>query len=77
MVEHFACVEVLAKYWQHFVREKQYEPDLGQTENDGPKLALELVVHQNQPSQNKHALKQNDFFLPQKCKGAICEKRHC
>ena len=55
MGEHFACVEVLVKYWQHFVQEMQYEPDLVQTEIDELELAPELVVHQNQPSQNKHA----------------------
>ena len=55
MVEHFACVEVLVKYWQHFVREMQYELDLVQTEIDELELAPELVEHQNQPLQNKHA----------------------
>ena len=51
VVEHFACVEVLVKYWQHFVQEMQYELGLGQTEIDEPELAPELVVNQNQPSQ--------------------------
>ena len=76
VVEHFACVEVLGKYWQHFVREMQYEPDLVQTGIDELELAPEFVVHQNQPSQNKHA-KQNEFFLLKKCKGAKGYKRHC
>ena len=51
-------------------------PDLVQTEIDELELALELIVHQNQPSQNKHE-KKMDFFILKKCKGAICEKRHC
>ena len=75
MVEHFACVEVLVKYWQHFVREMQYELDLVQTEFDELELAPELVVHQNQPSQKTNTQKQNEFFLLKKCKGAICGKR--
>ena len=76
VVENFACVEVPGKYWQHFVRETQYELDLDQIEIDELELAPELVVHQNQPSQNKHA-KQNEFFLPKKCNGAKEYKRHC
>ena len=63
VLEHFACVEVLVKYWQHFVREMQYEPDLVQTEIDEPELALELVVNQNQPSQKtKHATNKMNCF---------------
>ena len=62
VVEHFACVEVLGKYWQHFVREMQYEPDLVQIEIDELELAPELVVHQNQPLQNKHAKNKMIFF---------------
>ena len=54
VVEHFACVEVLVKYWQHFVREMQYELDLDQTQIDELELAHELVVHQNQPSQKQN-----------------------
>ena len=62
VVEHIACVEVLVKYWQHFVREMQYEPDLVQTKIYELELAPELVVHQNQPSQNKHAKNKMIFF---------------
>ena len=62
MVEHFASVEVLGKYWQHFVRETQYELDLVQTKIDELELAPKLVVHQNQPSQNKHAKNKMNFF---------------
>ena len=76
-MEHFACVEVLVKYWQHFVREMQYELDLGQTEIDELEPAPELVVHQNQPSQKQTRNKQNELFLLKKCKGAIEYKRHC
>ena len=51
------------------------ELDLGRTDFDGPVAVLGLVVHQNQPSQNKHAKTKCIFFLLKKCKGAICGKR--
>ena len=50
---YFAFVEVRWKCWQHFVVKKQYELDLHQIDCDGPMLALETIVHRNQPSQRK------------------------
>ena len=51
--EHFVIGEVHEPYWQRFVLNKQCEPDRDQIDFDEPVHALGLVVHRNQPSQNK------------------------
>ena len=51
--EHFVIGEVRKPYWQRFVLNKQCEPDHDQIDFDEPLYALGLVVHRNQPLQNK------------------------
>ena len=62
VVEHFACVEELGKYWQYFVREMQYEPNLVQPEIDEPELVPACCTSKSAIAKT-NTQKQNEFFF--------------